>query len=434
MSTFGLGLIIILCILVLVLPRKLAFIPIMIVACYVTLGQILLIASFHFSAMRIIILFTWLRLIVRREIFSLKLNSIDKMVMYWLIVYLITNTLLWQTSEAFIYILGVTYNAAGLYFLFRFLIRDIYEIENVIKISALIILPLAIFMLHERYTGNNLFSIFGGVDELSWIRDGKVRAQGPFMHAILAGIVGAALMPLFVSLWFSGKARLISLIGFVAATTMTITSNSSGPIISYFAGIIGLMMWYFRRYMRSILLTILCALIVLHLVMNAPVWFIIARMGDLIGGGGYHRSAIIDAAIRRFNEWWLIGTKYTADWLPYHTTFADGKVAVDMTNQFISIGVKGGMVTMLLFIAIIMRCFRGIGLAMQSNENQSVGNKLILWSLGTSLLVHVTAFMSVNYFDQTIVVWYSLLAMISAVSLQKQQESFIIAQEDINKI
>jgi len=65
--------------------------------------------------------------------------------------------------------------------------------------AALVAVPVAIVMATEHFTGHNLFAKLGGVDELSNIRNGRVRAQGPFLHAIVAGTVGAVLLPLFVA-------------------------------------------------------------------------------------------------------------------------------------------------------------------------------------------------------------------------------------------
>ena len=40
--------------------------------------------------------------------------------------------------------------------------------------------------------------------------------------------------------------------------------------------------------------------------------------------------------------------------------------------------------------------------------------RLFLWSLGASLFANVVAFFGISYWDQTQVVWYGLLAAISA--------------------
>jgi hypothetical protein len=422
MNPLGFTFLITIGLLIFVLPRRLVFIPFIITACYITLGQQLVILDFHFTALRILIFIAWIRLMARGEIRGLKLNSIDKAIIWWLVISFIANTLLWQTSEALQFRLGFTFNAAGLYFLFRIVIRDIDEIEKIIKISAIIILPLSIIMIFELFSGRNIFSIFGGVPEISWIRDGSVRAQGPFRYAGLAGMVGAVLMPLYLSLWFGDRAKFYSIVGFAAATLITFASHSSGPLMAYCAGIVGLIMWRFHKRMRMVQYTILFTVISLHMVMKAPVWFSIARIGDLIGGDGYHRSAIIDVAVNRFNEWWLLGTKDTSDWMPYALQSAPDKYFADITNQFISEGINGGIFAMLLFIIIIILCFREIGISLRLNENQPFSVRIILWSLGVSLFVNVVGFFSVSYFDQIIVFWYLLLAMISVISLQRQQK------------
>jgi len=410
--------------LVFVLPRRLAFIPILITACYITYGQQIVILGFNFTVLRLVILIAWIRLFARSELRALRLNSIDKVFISWLITSFVVNMLLWQTHEALTNNLGRAFNALGLYFLFRVLIRDISEIENFIKKSAIIILPLALIMIFESFSGENIFAFFGGVPEISSLRNGHVRAQGPFRFAGLAGTVGAVLMPLYVALWFSERTKFNAIIGFAAATIIMIAAHSSGPLLSYCIGILALMMWPLRRRMRIVQYAIFFSIIFLHVVMKAPVWYLIARVSSITGGTGWHRSEIIDAAIRNFNEWWLIGTQNTGNWVPYFfgvDSSSYGTERADITNQYIAEGVNGGLVSMLLFVIIIILCFREIGIALQRNEDQPLSIQIITWSLGASLLVHITDFLSVSYFDQTIVFWYLLIAMISALSLQKQQ-------------
>lgn len=56
----------------------------------------------------------------------------------------------------------------------------------------------------------------------------------------------------------------------------------------------------------------------------------------------------------------------------------------------------------------------------------------MIWSLGVSLFIHAVSFLSVSYFDQMIVFWYLLLAMISAVgdSLNVKNGTRIMANGD----
>jgi len=409
-NELGLAFVILMGFNIIVLPRRFATIPVIMTCCYITLGSGFIIAGLHFSALRLIILSGWLRVIFRRE-FSIKLNIVDKLLILWTIFNVVSNTILWQTSEAFINRLGFIYDVIGIYFLFRFLILDIAEIELVIKGLAIILIPLTILMLNEYMTGRNLFSIFGGVNEYTAIRDGKFRCQGPFDHPILAGTFGATIMPLFVSLWFKQGIKISGIIGFVTATIITGLSVSSGPFIAYIFGILGIMMWPLRQQMRLVRYVAIFILIMLHAVMKAPAWHIMARIADLTGGHGWYRAAVIDSAIEHFSEWWMVGTKNTANW--GLTVLPNNPTKSDMTNQYLNIGIDGGLITMLLFILIIIIAFRDLGRSLKATENEPFPLKFLLWSMGAALFAHAVNFLSVSYYDQSIVFWYLLLAMIA---------------------
>jgi hypothetical protein len=133
----------------------------------------------------------------------------------------------------------------------------------------------------------------------------------------------------------------------------------------------------------------------------------------LIGGGGYHRSALIDAAINHIGEWWLIGTKFTADWMP--TTIPANPDMIDITNQFICEGVNGGIISLVLFIWLIVRCFKVVGIAANSKNNVMSSDTYVYWTMGCAVLGHVVSMISVAYFDQIVIFWYLLIAMIAAI-------------------
>jgi hypothetical protein len=149
------------------------------------------------------------------------------------------------------------------------------------------------------------------------------------------------------------------------------------------------------------------------MIMKDPVWFLIAKTANIIGGSGYHRSRLIDSAITYIDEWWLWGTKYTAHWVPY--VLPVNPNMVDITNQYIREGVDGGIIKLILFIIIIALSFRAVGLSLHAMEDKPFAIKIMIWSVGVSLFAHVASFMAVNYFDQIIVFWFLLLSIISAL-------------------
>jgi len=413
LNLLGLGFSLLMAVLMILVPRRFAAIPILMVACYVPLGQQLVILSLHFTMYRVLIFFGWIRLILRREAHSLKINPIDKAIVWYIIVSVATYTISWGTFESFINRLGLAYNVIGIYFLLRFLIRDYEDVNLIIESTAIIIVPMALAALIENATGRNLFAVFGGLSEFTAIRDGKLRCQISFGDPILAGTFAATLMPLFVGLWFKkGFGRKLGIIGFISSSVITILANSSGALMAYLFGVIGFMTWPFQRIMRTLRWGILMAIVLLHIIMKAPVWALIGRMSQLVGGTGYHRVEVIDASVKHFGEWWLMGTTYTAHWGPIVLPATPNMI--DITNQYILVGIQGGLLSMALFIAVIAYSFGVIGRGMITNQSQPLYVRVGLWSMGVALLSHTASFISVAYFDQIVVFWYMLLAMISS--------------------
>lgn len=394
--------------LLIILPRRYALAPILALTCFMTMGQRILVAGLDFPMIRILILFGWFRLIVRGEIRSIRWNTVDKLMLWWVLAAIVTHTLLWGTSDAFINRLGFAYNVVGLYFLFRCLVQNLEEAKQAFRILSVLFVPLAAAMLVEKATGRNPFAIFGGVLEVTRIRDGLLRVQGPFGHPILAGVFGAAALPLFVGLWWQrGWDRFFGAIGILSATVITLTSGSSTAVMAYLAGVGGLAMWPLRHYMRAFRWGLVFLILLLHLVMKAPVWFLIGRVSVVSGSTGYHRAYLVDRAIAHLGEWWFLGTKSTAHW---------GHVLHDLTNQYIRVGVDGGLVTLLLFIAIIALGFSSVGRALRAVGYKRGPSQFLLWSLGATLFAHVVSFVGISYWDQNIVNWYLLLAMIATLT------------------
>jgi hypothetical protein len=403
----GLAFTVLMGVLLVTLPRRYALIPIIVLTCFMSMGQAIVIMGFHFMMIRILVLFGWARLIVRREVTSLKFNVIDKLLIWWTVSSVLLNTLLWQTLDALTNRLGFAYNALGMYFLFRFLVRDFDDIKRVFKITAFLIAPLAAAMITEKLSGRNMFAVWGDVDPLTTVRDGVARCQGPFAHPILAGTFGATLLPFVVNLWHEGgQKRVLSVLAVISSTVIAVTSGSSGPILAYLAAVAALCMRPWRKYLPFAGRVFAIGLIALHLVMKAPVWFVIARIDIFSGSTGFHRAYLIDQAIAHFSDWWLLGTKSIDSW-------GQDQLHGDITNEYISQGVRGGLLTMVLFILIIVVCFRIVG-RLQAYKDLPIAMRTCAWALGAALFAHVLSYLSVSYFDQNLVIWYLLLAMISS--------------------
>jgi hypothetical protein len=402
----GVSFVLMMGVLMLVLPRRYALLPVVAMVCYMTMGQRLMIFGLNFTLIRLLMLFGFLRLVLQGELRTGSLNRVDRVLVLWVISSVVAYTCLWKTQEAFVNRLGLAYDALGLYVLFRMLVRSLADMQCLVRQFAWLVMPLALCMLFEKKTGHNPFSVLGGVAPESMVREGVLRCQGPFMHPILAGAFASALLPLFIGLWQLQTQRLLACLASLSAMLIIWTAASTGPLLALNVGVIGLCLWPLRGHMRAVRWFLGLTVLGLHLVMQAPVWFLIARASVFGGSTGYHRAILIDRAIEHFPDWWLMGTYSTSNW---------GYYMFDVTNQYVLIGVQGGLLTLILFLAIIARCFAGVGRAVHRWAEAPLTEKKFVWALGASLLVHTFNYISVPYFDQNIVCWYLLLAMIATL-------------------
>jgi hypothetical protein len=392
--------------LVLILPRRFAILPIMATICYMTMGMRFVIGGLNFTMIRLLLICCWMRLVMRREFRRLETNEIDKAVVWFTVASIITHTFL-LGSDGLKYKLGQAYDAVGFYFFFRFLFKDWDDVRQMAKLTAVLLLPLALEMLSEKLTLINRFAIFGGVSPDVILREGTARAQGPFGHPILAGTFGATLMPFMVALWAQGgSGKFFAIIGTLSAAAIAGLAGSSGPILAFGFGLLAIVIWPIRKRMRWLRWAMVLTVITLHLVMKAPVWFLLARVSVFDASTGYHRAILIDRCIANFSDWWLIGTTSYANW---------GYYLFDRTNHYICLATDGGLLTLVLFFVILTRCYRAVGKTVRAaQEHDFQQGAWFTWALGAALVVHCVSFISVTYFDQNMVNWYLLLAMIAS--------------------
>lgn len=398
-------------VLVFLLPRRYVIVPVLCIVLLTPLGQQLYVAGLHIYVFRIVILFGWVRLLCLKfashtSLLSGRWNSVDTAFVSWALFRSTAFLLLFQDTGAVINQFGFLWGALGGYFLLRILIRDDEDVQRVIRVLASVAAIVALGMLNEKFRGQNLFGFFGSLPIVARARDGAIRAQGPFAHAILAGTFGATLLPLFFWLWKSGKSNLLAAGALISSTAITMTTASSTPLLAYVAAIMAICFWPFRKRMRAVRWGIAITLVVLQLMMKAPVWYLIAHMDVIGASSGYQRAFLIDQFIRNFGQWWLIGTAGNAKW---------GWDMWDTSNGYVAEGVTGGLMTLLCFLVIICFSFSRLGKARKSIEGDR-REEWFLWLLGSALFAHVVAFFGISYFDQTQIAWFSLLATISAAT------------------
>jgi hypothetical protein len=402
------------CILVLALPRQYATVPIVLSFLYLTEDQIVVIAGQHVYGSTIVAIFCFLRLIIKHEFFFRDTDKITLSIVSWAIIALITCILL-SGLEGYFNRIRIILTIVIYYIFIKSTFKSFDEIIAIFKFLPFFIAPVAVCMILESHTGHSVFGTSERYDLLDDIRNGRYRCQGPFSIPILAGTFGATVMPIMVILWFQASYKKTwCILGLVSSVIITFTANTSGALSTFILEIMAFGFWYLRNQMHWVRRGLVALLIALMVTMKAPVWYLFTKLSDAAGGGGWHRSRLLEVAFGpNFHEWWLFGTKYTRHWMP---NVLRKYPMADITNQYLYEGVDGGIFTMAFFIFIIVCCFKAIGNSLHRNENAPLRHTIFLWGLGVTLFGHVVSFMSISYFDQSIIWYYLLIGMIGAVS------------------
>ncbi len=407
---------------VLTFPRRWAPLPLLAGACYITPGQAFLVGPFHFTVLRLLLLLGVLRALARRERLVGGLNGLDRVMLIWGAWGLCSSLFHRPFFETLVYDLGLVYNILGIYFLLRVFCQNAEGMIQLIKITALLLVPVALEMVNEKLTGRNLFGIaFGSVPEAVLVRDGKLRASGPFAHAILGGTVGALCVPLMVGIWY--QHRLAATVGLAACLTMVIASTSSGPIMTLAFGALALGAWRWRHLTRQMRIGAVVGYIFLAIVMKEPPYFLMEKI-DLTGSStGWYRAELIRQAIAHLNEWWLVGSDYTAHWMV--TILPADPRHCDITNHYLYYGVWGGLLLMVLFVRALWLAFRYVGEFLSRRAEAPFAERFLIWSLGAGLFAQAMTCFSIAFFDQSVMFLYlnlAILGSLHAVVPSEEQE------------
>ena len=404
-------------------PRK-ALVAFLAGAIFIPQDHVLLIGALHFSMLRVLVLFGFGRMARTAANSSRRFlpggwNKIDSALVTLIVFIALNAVLLWRQWGMVIFQSSVLYEAFGIYFLLRMLIRDQEDVIRAIRVFACVAAVVAILMIFEQATGKNpVYSLLGGARADTYgsamERDGRFRAAAVFGHPILAGTFGAVLMPLFVGLWWQSKNnRKLAVLGILASLVIPLAANSSTCLFGIIGGLVALCLWPLRNWMRPIRWGIVATLVGLHLVMKAPVWHLISRI-DLSGGSSsYHRYQLVNQCILHFSDWWLIGTKSYADW---------GWDMWDLANWYVGTADTAGLIPLLAFLAIIVFGFKYLGRERKA-ATRDRRQELFIWAMGAALFANAVAFFGIAYWDQTIVVWYALLAMIPIAATSGRRAS-----------
>ncbi len=352
--------------LVVALPKRLVWVPFFAATLWIPIGQHIEIGGLNFYFGRILTLVGISRVILRHEYPVGAWNGVDKTLAIWGLLLLVTS--IFHQTVFFTTRLGTIYDIITVYSLFRCLIKDFEDFKAAARAFSIVTIPIAIALINERFTGYNWFAALGGVEEFSQIRDGLVRAQGSFSHPINAGIVGS--FNIGLSFFLFPKYRKTAICGFFVGVLIVYASSSSGPAMGAVALVVMSLLYPWREYARKYMMWIIAGmLLMLHLVMNAPVWYLLARFKVFGGSTAWYRAELIDSTFKHIGEWWLYGTDDTVRLMPFGGLSGYEGVA-DIPSEYIKMMVTGGFGLFVVFVLLLYHGFKYVSILGRQSETQ----------------------------------------------------------------
>ena len=409
----------VLVVLTMTVPRKWILLPFVMAACIVPPDQRIIIFDLDFTTIRFCILSAIFRLYLCNEVRRIKWNAFDKLFLTWIIVGAVVYVMQWHDMRAVILKSGVLYDSLGLYWIFRMSIISWNDIHRVIKMFAIFAIISAPMIIYERVTHNNPFALLGHVKGA--FHGGRFRCEGPFAHFIMMGLFWASVVPVFVSYFAVGRSKLLYALASVCALICVILSASSTPLMAMVAIAFFGALWKFRSYGRTIALGIGAMIFALHVVMEAPVWHLVSRVNVFSGSTGWHRFNLFNQFVKNIGEWFLLGCRDVEHW---------GIFQGDVTNQYVLEGVRGGALTLVVFVIMVVQAVRITGICSMKSKSREI--RILCWGFCVSILGHCVSFWGVSYFGQIMLLLYFTLAIVSFLE-DKEYLNFAVKNQTVAK-
>ena len=388
-------------------PRRYVLWALLFIACLVSPAQRFAFFSIDFHFQRAIAVVILIRILFMGEIQGIKLRNIDYAVFVGAFCTVVFSGI-GQNGVYFVPILGRTLDGISIYLIARAYVRNLDDLRTVLLGAAIVAVPVMIGFIIEKSTRYNIFSTFGGVPEITAIRDGKLRAQGAFTHPIIAGVFWVVFMGMFFGVLLA-KIRtirdfIIGWIGTISAALAALMTASSTPIAGLLIVLVGWCTFPLRAHLRAIRWTILFVAVFLHVLSRNGIHALLfTKISFITASTGHWRYMLIDGMIDSFSQWALIG-KRDAN---FNYAFRD------ITNDYIATALHGGVITLVLKIAAIAFAFAAIGRVIRAAQNRA--DLLLAYGLGVGLLTVILSMLSVSMFLQGEIPVYLTLGMAASL-------------------
>ena len=384
-------------------PRKYLIWPVIVIACFISPAQRFAVLGLDFHFLRAITLMLLVRILIFRDLKDVRLGKAD-LALFGLVAMIVLGTLARGGINPAMTQAGKMIELFCLYFIGRALVRNLDDVRYMLLGVGLLAIPVGISFVVEQYTRYNFFSLFGGIPEMTVIRDGKLRSQGSFVHPITAGVFWASFAPMFMAQIFAKQRGLfyiwIGWMGFIMCCVCAFMTNSSTSIAGILIGLTGWCFYKFRNNLRMIFWITVAFVFVIHMASTRGFHGVIfTRVSFISASTGYHRYMLFEGLFNNVPKWFFVGTNNRM----FNRSF------IDVTNQYIITALDGGFIALFLLLFLIVMAFKAVGRALRTSEVRS--DTLLIFGIGVAYLVTVISFTAVSAYGEGVIPLYLFLGI-----------------------
>ncbi len=264
-------------------------------------------------------------------------------------------------SQHLTYMIGRVFDTVCMYFAARLVLvtrGDYTDMIPGLSITALVMGGLGAIESTASWSPYTRLFELGGVgwfDKENEYRYGFLRAKASTGHAIYFGlamvvVTGLLLSVRSISRW-RGVLWFVITVGMVGA----VSSVSSGPQMALAILLMTGAFIFARWLIRPMLICLLILCVVVEAAANRHFYQLIDYLA-LSGETAWYRTRLLEVAVNHLPEYWALG--FGGRTPHYWAMEIDGRLHVDLVNQYVIVATNGGLLALAAYIAVIVGAVR----------------------------------------------------------------------------
>ncbi len=249
------------------------------------------------------------------------------------------------------------------------------------------------------------------VQKVEEYRLGFLRAKASTSVHIYFGLSMAIITGILWSLRGYGKLGGLFPIAMIMGILGTLSSMSSGPWISRAAFIFFNLFALKPSLIKPGLWGLMALFIFIELASNRHFYNLVDYIA-LNSHTAWYRTRLLEVAFEQLHEFWLFGV--AGDWPHHWGGILDGRGHVDVVNQFLIVGLYGGLLAMYFYIAshyyAVKKCI------LYWKKSKSELDRKVIFTLISLMLGIDVASMSVGLFGPPIMLLYLFQGMMVSIT------------------